>query len=185
MGPNAVLQLLPQIERVAGAGQVDALLAQAGIGQVPDGSAMIPEAEARRLHAMVRMTLPGAEDVLRAAGAATGAYILAHRIPKPAQAVLRALPAPLAARALSRAITRHAWTFAGSGRFAALTPWRFEIADNPVIRGAVSPVPLCAWHAAVFQHLYAALVHPDCRCRECRCGAQPGQLACVFEISMA
>ena len=52
----------------------------------------------------------------------TGDYLLAHRIPKPVQALLKRLPAPLAARVLLAAITRHAWTFAGSGRFEAHRP---------------------------------------------------------------
>jgi divinyl protochlorophyllide a 8-vinyl-reductase len=44
---------------------------------------------------------------------------------------------------LGKAIARHAWTFAGSGRFRVVAPLVFEIADNPIVRGEVSDVPLC------------------------------------------
>ncbi|MEO0679272.1 MAG: bacteriochlorophyll 4-vinyl reductase, partial [Pseudomonadota bacterium] len=116
------------------------------------------------------------------AGRRTADYILAHRIPPRAQALLRAAPARLAAPLLARAIARHAWTFAGSGRFEAQGAWRLVVHDNPMVRGERAAAPLCRWHAAVFERLYRALAADDCRCRELRCGAQPGETACVFEI---
>jgi len=87
----------------------------------------------------------------------------------------------LAMRALSTAIARHAWTFAGSGRFRVLRPGVFEIADNPIIRGERSDVPLCHWHAAVFERLFRVLVDDRLRCVETRCGAM-GDDACRFEV---
>ncbi|MCV3271314.1 bacteriochlorophyll 4-vinyl reductase [Roseobacter sinensis] len=186
IGPNAVLQMLPQIERLGGRDRVDRMLAAAGILEVPDGSAMIPEGDAARLHRLIRAEEPVlAPELAAAAGDATARYILAHRIPKAAQHLMRVLPAWGAVRLLSRAIAAHAWTFAGSGEFSAQSPWRFEILSNPVIRGEVSTTPLCAWHAAVFEGLYRTLVHPACRCVETRCGAQPGCDTCAFEISLA
>jgi divinyl protochlorophyllide a 8-vinyl-reductase len=144
---------------------------------------MIPEGDAARLHNRLRLEFPSrAPDLARAAGFATGDYILAHRIPKSAQQVLSLLPAPLAARALSTAIARHAWTFAGSGAFRVVDPWTFEIDDNPLVRGEHGLAPLCHWHAAVFERLYATLVHRDVRCVETRCGAQPGSHVCRFEV---
>ena len=184
IGPNAILQMLPQIERIGGPERVHEMLAKAGIFAVPDGTAMIPEGDAARLHRLLRAEEPDLAPALsRAAGQDTARYILAHRIPKPAQVLLKALPRGLAANALSKAIARHAWTFVGSGRFRALDAWTFEIRNNPVIRHEVSDVPLCAWHAAVFETLYRALVHPGSRCHECRCGAQPGSEACRFRVA--
>ncbi|TRD19806.1 bacteriochlorophyll 4-vinyl reductase [Palleronia caenipelagi] len=179
IGPNAILQLLPQLARL---GDAEGMLARAG-ATIPDGTEMIPEGEAARLHRLLRTELPDlASELAAAAGRDTARYILAHRIPRPAQMLLQALPAPLAARALSRAITKHAWTFAGSGQFRAIDPWDFEIRHNPLIAGETSDVPLCHWHAAVFAHLYQTLVHPGCTCTETTCGAQPGHATCHFTL---
>jgi len=184
IGPNAVLQLLPVIERIGGEERVSQMLARAGIFQMPSDE-MIPEAYAARLHQLLRSEEPEMAPRLAAeAGRKTANYILANRIPKPAQTIMRALPPELAARGLSIAISKNAWTFAGSGTFRKISPWAFEIKDNPVIRGEVSDVPLCTWHAAVFGRLYRALVHPRCVCTETHCGAQPGHDACLFEITM-
>jgi divinyl protochlorophyllide a 8-vinyl-reductase len=185
IGPNAILQLLPQIERAFGEARAVQLLAKAHVFDVPDGSQMIPEGDAARLHQMLRRDEPAMAPILASeAGRATADYILAHRIPKFAQRVLQALPSPLAARSLSKAITKHAWTFAGSGAFVAHGPWRFEIADNPIVLGETSDVPLCHWHAAVFQHLYRTLVHPRALCRETTCCAMHGHRACQFELTI-
>ncbi len=171
------------LERHEGAERAAHLLADAGLAGLPDGEHMIPEGDAARLHHRLRLEFPArAPDLARAAGFATGDYILAHRIPRAAQAVLKLLPPPLAARALSTGIARHAWTFAGSGTFRVVDPWTFEIDHNPLIRGEHGPAPLCHWHAAVFERLYARLVHRDVRCVETRCGAQPGSHTCRFEI---
>lgn len=50
IGPNAILQLLPQIERAFGEARAVQLLAKAHVFDVPDGSQMIPEGDAARLH---------------------------------------------------------------------------------------------------------------------------------------
>ena len=185
IGPNAILQLLPQIERIGGAARVAQMLAEAGVFEVPDGSHMIPEGDAARLYQVLRRDEPVlAPELAAEAGRGTADYILAHRIPKPAQWLLKALPAPLAARSLSRAITKHAWTFAGSGAFTARGPWQFEIAANPIVRGEQSDVPLCQWHAAVFEHLYRVLVHPAVSCRETCCCAMQESDICQFSITI-
>ncbi|WP_338548021.1 bacteriochlorophyll 4-vinyl reductase [Roseovarius phycicola] len=186
IGPNAVLQLLPLIERLGGTSRVTKMLKAAGMDEAPDGTEMIPEAHAARLHQLLRKEEPQSAPLLAAeAGRATAAYILAHRIPQKAQTLLRLLPARLAAILLSKAITKHAWTFAGSGQFECVSPWTYRIKDNPVVRGEVSQAPLCTWHAAVFEHLYQVLVHPRCRCVETHCCAQLGSEACVFAIDIA
>lgn len=183
IGPNAILQLLPVIEKLQGREAASGMLARAGIANVPDGSAMIPEADAAALFRELRIALPDqADEIAAEAGRRTADYILAHRIPALARHALEWLPAGLAARALCRAISRHAWTFAGSGQFRAITPWMFEIADNPMIRGEVGNAPLCAWHAAVFERLYRTLVAPDVVCTEVRCAAVTGEGTCRFAL---
>lgn len=183
IGPNAVLQMLPVLERLGGPERVDQMLARAGIFHLPDGTAMIPERDAARLHQLLRAEEPLLAPALSAeAGKRTARYIMAHRIPKPVQLLLKVLPAPLAARLLSTAIDRHAWTFAGSGRFHVQTPWIFEIENNPLIRGEHGTGCLCSWHAGVFTELYRRLVSPHSRCTETHCGAAGGDPVCRFEI---
>jgi len=180
IGPNAILQMLAPLDRHLGRSARDVLLKDAGIACLPDGHAMIPEAQAVALFRVLAAAHPEASTRVTAeAGAGTADYILAHRIPRRAQAVLRLLPAPLATRALARAIARHAWTFAGSGAFriSARRPLTFEIATNPL---AVMPGG-CAWHAAVFARLFLALADPAIQVKETACCAR-GAAACRFEI---
>lgn len=183
IGPNAILQMLPVLSDVLGKAERAQLLARAGIVDLPDGSCMIPEGDAARLHRQLRRDAPDAAPrIATRAGLNTADYILAHRIPKLAQTVLRILPATLAANILSKAIAKHAWTFAGSGAFSVVDPWHFEIAGNPIIRGEQSEACLCHWHAAVFTRLYRHLVTRGAFCIETTCCAQ-GAPACRFEIT--
>ena len=184
IGPNAVLQLVPVLDAHLGTDQRCALLAEAGIGILPDGTAMIDEAPVARLHQALRIRHPAvARRLARRAGLATGNYILKNRIPLPAQRLLRTLPAWLSARLLARAIAQHAWTFAGSGHFRVATgrPLAFEIDDNPVVRGERAVAPVCDWHAAVFERLYCALVADDYVVQESKCAAR-GDGVCRFEL---
>lgn len=186
IGPNAILQLIPVLDRFGGHDWRMAVLAEAGIKTLPDGSGMIPEREAARLHRHLRRVAPEAAPRLaHEAGVETAHYILAHRIPPLAQRLLRALPPWAAARLLSRAIERHAWTFVGSGAFRVVSPWAFEITDNPLIAGEESEVCLCHWHAGVFTRLYQTLVAGDCICTETKCGAQRENGCCRFELRRA
>lgn len=183
IGPNAVLQYLPVLERAGGPALRAAMLAAAGLSAPPPATGLMPEGPAAALHRAVRAARPAEADGLAAeAGRAVADYILAHRIPRPAQRVLRALPPLLAAPLLERAIARHAWTFAGSGRFRRVGRGVFEIADNPVVRGERADRPLCAWHAAVFARLFQALVDPRLGATETACCAM-GAPACRFEIA--
>jgi len=186
IGPNAILQMIPVLDAHTGPDIRRALCAEAGIVELPDGSGMVPEGPAAALHQALRRRMPHeASRIARAAGLATGDYILAHRIPRFAQIVLRASPACLAAPVLARAIAKHAWTFAGSGRFeiAGTAPIVFALHDNPVVRGERSTVPLCHWHAAVFERLFATLVTPRAQVTEAECCAM-GAPACRFEIRL-
>lgn len=183
IGPNAILQLLPVLVARLGAARTHELLHIALIAEIPDGSAMIPQEDAARLHQAVRAhEAQQADAILREAGERTADYILAHRIPRFAQIILKILPAPLAARILSRAITQHAWTFAGSGYFRAVTPWHFEIEDNPLIAGEQADHPVCVWHEAVFTRLYRVLVAADTMCVEDTCGAAHKTGCCCFIV---
>lgn len=184
IGPNAILQHLPVLDEAIGEALRGALLHRAGVAEPPPDAGMLPEDDVTRLHHAVRLFLPDrAASIQRAAGLATGDYILAHRIPALAQRLIRALPAPLGARLLALAITKHAWTFAGSGRFRVLGhgPLRVEIRDNPLASGPAD-APICHWHAAVFERLFSALVWPKVHVVEECCTAM-GDPACIFRIA--
>ncbi len=182
IGPNAVLQLVPLLDHAGGPDWREALIGRAGLDALPDGSGMIPEAPVARLHQAMRHDRPDlAAGLGWRAGLATGDYILAHRIPRAAQVLLKALPWRLSARLLSQAIARNAWTFAGSGQFLVITPQIFALRANPLVRGEVADHPICDWHRGVFTRLYQALVHPSMTCHEARCCAM-GHAACRFEM---
>jgi divinyl protochlorophyllide a 8-vinyl-reductase len=178
--------MLPVLDGYAGVQKRAQILKRAGIFALPDGTKMIPEGEAARLHQQLRREEPGkAARLAEEAGRLTAEYILAHRIPKPVQWLLKALPAGLAARLLAKAIEKHAWTFVGSGRFRIIDAWTFEIENNPLICGEASDHCLCHWHAGVFARLYQELVSPTCQCEETCCGAVTGGGVCRFELYRA
>lgn len=184
IGPNAITQLVRVLDQGEGPHFRAAVMSRAGVA-VPDPAAgMIPEGDAAAVHHALRDLAPmRAEMHLRRAGLATGSYILRHRIPRAAQTLIRALPAGIGARVLSMAITRHSWTFAGSGGFrvAGWHPLTFEVTLNPLVSGGQADHPQCHWHAAVFERLFAHLVWPGCRVQETACRAA-GAALCRFEV---
>ena len=184
VGPNAILQFLPVLEREIGTRGLASLLAAAGIEAVPDGSALIDERSAARLHHAVREQLPDTAPGLACqAGRRTADYIIRHRIPRPARWLLRVLPRARAEKLLARSIEQHAWTFAGSGEFIVVSasPLTFEIRGNPMVAGEESAAPLCQWHCAVFERLYSRLLRAGYAVRETSCRAT-GATACRFEV---
>lgn len=192
IGPNAIIQVAAALVAAEGPGPARALFAEAGLQHHLESppTHMVDESEVVRLHERLRATRTPTEcrRIARAAGFATGDYLLAHRIPAPAQRLLRALPAALASRALLAAIGGHSWTFAGSGLYRARpgpwfggTPVVLTIGRCPLCRGAIAPEPVCDYYAATFERLYAELVSAGARVREVRCHAR-GDAECAFEI---
>ncbi|MGX0879138.1 divinyl protochlorophyllide a 8-vinyl-reductase [Roseovarius sp. MBR-154] len=185
IGPNAVLQLAPVMDRMVGEAARRALFAPLGFDPLPGAEAMIDERPVAALHRALRRDHPEVADrIARAAGAATGDYILANRIPRAAQTLLRALPAALAAPLLTRAILAHGWTFCGSGQLTARGrhPVTFTLENNPIPQVGESAAPVCHWHAACFERLFARLVHGQSEVTETACCAT-GAPACRFTVS--
>lgn len=184
IGPNAAIQLGLALADAFGPAAARHLFSTAGLAAWFDRppQAMIAEADAARLHAAVWASLAPADAMatLAEAGRRTGAYILAHRIPRAAQWVLKALPAPVALHLLARAIAAHAWTFAGSGLFQA-EKRQFCIRANPL--APRMPGAGCVWHAAVFETLLRSLVSRRATVAETACCSR-GDPACVFVISL-
>lgn len=185
IGPNAVTQLINALDAAGLQPVASEIFSEAAAADwlAHPPTAMVDERPVAAIHQTVRRLLPPqqAAAILDDAGRRTGDYILANRIPKLAQAVLKIMPAPIAARMLTKAITAHAWTFAGSGRFSATVgkTVTFEIAANPLCAGEHTDHQVCVWHAAVFQRLFQVLVSPYTRVTEITCGAR-GDDCCRF-----
>jgi divinyl protochlorophyllide a 8-vinyl-reductase len=187
IGPNAITRVAEVMRVRRGEAATAALFGRAGLlpylTRPPE--AMVDEAEVTRLHRELRGSLgmAAAREVAREAGTHTAKYLLAHRIPRPAQALLKRLPPPLAARALLSAIRGHAWTFAGSGHFEAQAGHLvvLSITGNPMCRGAALAEPGCDFYAATFEYLFRVLVHPASIVVETDCEAC-GDSRCRFEV---
>lgn len=186
IGPNAILQLMDVLERRGEAELCRAVLAGAGVARPPRDAGMLPESDCAAVHQALRRLSPAAEALLAEAGLATGDYILAHRIPKMAQVALRLLPGALATPVLTKAIAKHAWTFAGTGEFRVESgrPLVLSVARNPLVAGWRAERPQCVWHVSVFRRLYGRLVWPEVEVREVACCAC-GDPMCRFELSSA
>lgn len=190
IGPNAVIQLIEAL-RVEGklpiaATALAAVGEQGWITRPPE--TMVDEKRVAAVHAAVLGALEpeDARRVFARAGALTGDYLLAHRIPAPAAWILRHSPPAASARLLVAAIRRHAWTFAGSGEFRARADRdvRLEIRGNPLRPASGRCAAGCVWHAAVFERLFQSLVSPRARAVEADCESR-GAPACAFRVSWA
>ena len=181
IGPNAVIQLGETLRAHGEIALARRIYQAAGhldwLSEPP--AAMTPQAEVAALHAALQQLAPAsaAQAYAAEAGERTGEYLLTHRIPRVARLILRVLPRRPAARLLLKAIERHAWTFAGSGRFVVdPATYSFSIEHNPLAREGG-----CVWHEAVFTRLFQRLVSPGIVVRETECCAD-GAAACRFEI---
>ena len=96
---------------------------------------------------------------------------------------MRCMPHPLAARMLSAAIMRNAWTFAGTSRFSWTMgrPLTLTFEDCPLCRADHTAEPCCSYYAATFERLFRELINADTAVRETACMAT-GAPACRFEI---
>jgi divinyl protochlorophyllide a 8-vinyl-reductase len=191
IGPNAITRLAEAMPACVGASVTREVFVRAGLVHhlLKPPEHMVDETEVRRLHGALRATVgeATAQGLAREAGTLTARYLLAHRIPGPVQALLKVMPARLAAHLLLAAIARHAWTFAGSGVFSHQCPWRggapatLRIQHNPLCRDLSTDTPACVYYAATFEALFRALVHRHSRVIEVACEAC-GAEACEFEV---
>jgi divinyl protochlorophyllide a 8-vinyl-reductase len=210
IGPNAIIRLQEALKASVGGDRARDLFERAGQGRhiAAPPAEMVDETDVTSLYTLLPSQLGSllAAEVSSRAGALTGNYLLAHRIPRLVQRLLHWLPAPLAARVLIAAIQRHAWTFVGSGHFdvssvpAAVTRAGSILGSNgvsganrrarlllrvgncPLCRGSTQSSPGCSYYSATFERIFAALVHPRTQVQETSCQAM-GAPACVFEVS--
>lgn len=145
----------------------------------------VADAELRRLHRVLRDTLglPTARAVARDAGTRAAEQLLSGPIGQARQALMRRLPARLAAVLLRADLHRLSWTFAGDGHLgvSAGRPVVVTVRGNPLCRGVQAAEPGCDFVCALLERLYTVLVHPACRVLETDCESC-GAPACRFEV---
>jgi divinyl protochlorophyllide a 8-vinyl-reductase len=188
IGPNAIIRVAETLRDVVGEDATRLIFASARLephlASPPTG--MVPEADAGALQTALFAGLEEskAREIAFEAGLRTGDYLLANRIPKPAQAVLKLLPPSLASRVLLSTIKQHSWTFAGSGAFRVTNgrPVIVSITSCPLCRGRHSARPQCDYYAGTFQRLFQVLVSRNAFVREISCEAAGGS-SCAFEIA--
>ncbi len=187
IGPNAVIQVARVLRDRLSPAFAEALLRDATpytMDTMP--SQMIDEREAQAVvRALVqRVGARRATPVLREAGARTGDYLLATRIPGFAQLLIRLAPRRVGLALLLKAMATNAWTFAGSGRFAIVkTKQAPELVfhECAMCRDMHESQPMCDFYAGTFERLIAELVAPDVRVTEVECAAQGGAV-CRFQL---
>jgi divinyl protochlorophyllide a 8-vinyl-reductase len=188
IGPNAIIQVAHVLRDRCGAAVADPLLQHAtGYTLATLPHEMVDEREARALSGAVIDTFGDgrARPMLHEAGVRTGDYLMAHRIPRLAQWVMRVAPHRVGLAILLKAMQQHAWTFAGSGRFTvsrmpAGTELRFD--DCAMCRDMQRANVACDFYAGTFERLIRTLVTPAAQVREVECLAHGGQ-CCRFLVT--
>jgi divinyl protochlorophyllide a 8-vinyl-reductase len=188
IGPNAIIQLVAAIDHRWGPDTAATLLAEA----TPYTPTSLPHdmVDEREPLALVRLLVDrlGADavaPVLHDAGVRTAEYLLAHRIPRMAQWLIRRLPRRYGLAVLLRAIGAHAWTFAGSGAFSVgwYRGWpTLSFTDCAMCRGLTLHRPICDYYAGTFEHLFRTLVAEEITVTEVACQAQ-GVPCCRFRVA--
>ena len=189
IGPNAATRLAEAIVTLEGEGAAAAVFEAAHLAHYLEDppQQMIDERDVVALHRAGRQHYGDSAFMIisRLAGGLTGDYLLANRIPRPAQQLLRLLPAGLAGRALARAISAHAWTFVGSGSFHHRPRHGgllLVIEDSPLARQTSSEQPLCGYFASTFERIFRTIVSPATQVHETRCMAT-GDDCCEFAVT--
>jgi divinyl protochlorophyllide a 8-vinyl-reductase len=190
VGPNAVVRLAEALDAGPGADTARRVFARAALEPylTEPPFEMVDEREVARLYRALWDALPEAQvrAVARDAGRRTGDYLLAHRIPKPVQRLLKLMPASWAGAVLLKAVARNAWTFAGSGQFAhgrIRSGFAVDIAGCPLAADLHRDAPVCDMYAGTFERLFRVLVRPDATVEEVTCSAA-GADACRFRIGL-
>jgi divinyl protochlorophyllide a 8-vinyl-reductase len=190
IGPNALIQMVEALRIVWGPEETRSLLASLGLGHYADAPPqhMMPQEQVAALHTRLHGMVGAGEfkAITADAGRRTADYLLANRIPRAVQWVLKRLPDAIAARVLCKAIAKHAWTFAGTGAFSyAWTPHLvFRLAGNPLCNQIKTDAPVCDYYAATFERIFRVIVNDDWLVQELQCEAN-GAAYCEFVFSTA
>lgn len=148
-------------------------------------TARLAEAQLAELHRAMRATFsPHAAATAFAVAGRRAAADLLRSIPPAQRAQRQALPRHIATERLLDALRQWAPFFAADRRFVAEGGARpvLTIAANPLCDAPTRGGRVCAWHEALFETLFQALVSPHARVRETACLAQ-GDAECRFEVT--
>lgn len=121
IGPNSIIQTVGALETACGKSQAEEILRKIGQGHWI-GNLPTEMTEESKFHALV-MALEqeigekATAGILKESGERTARYLLRVRIPAPFQKIVKLLPPGLAFKVFLFAISKNAWTFAGSGEF--------------------------------------------------------------------
>lgn len=188
IGPNAIIRLAEATDTLHGEQCTRTLFDATGLSDYldrPPGQ-LVDETDVIALYRTSRAHLGPASftAVAQLAGRLTGDYVLTHRIPPLARAILPWLPRPIAARILAKAISAHAWTFVGSGLFSyqlVTGGLALKIENSPLARGQSADVPICNFYAATFERIFQSLIDRRTQVIESTCCAMADQ-ACHFDV---
>jgi divinyl protochlorophyllide a 8-vinyl-reductase len=143
IGPNSIIQTVAALEERFGKTEAEAMLTRIGqghwIGNLP--TEMTDESKFHSLVCALEKEIGEnrTSGILEESGRRTAAYLLRVRIPGVFQKILKLLPPGPAFSLFLFAISKNAWTFAGSGEFSYSTGKNPEIVvrvtapSNPVV----------------------------------------------------
>lgn len=180
IGPNALIQTVRALREQHGETALMAVLSRSGQPYLAsvEPETMVDEREFARLVEALTECLGGdsARQILQRSGQLTAVYLLQHRIPQPFQHLLKWLPRLLAIRLFLFAISQHAWTFVGSGRFSYVVgkTTRLEVVSG------ITPVEVVAsFYGGTFEHLIRTLVAP-----KSDWGQTTHRATCIYSVTI-
>lgn len=184
IGPNSIIQTFNALQDRYDESKAKEIFKQAGhekyIGNLP--SAMVPEAE---FHALVKTLVAAigekaSAEILMDSGERTAAYLLRVRIPGIFQSLVKLLPAKMGMKLFLWAISKNAWTFAGSGEFS------YAVNEKPKIQVNVTYPSLptvASFYGGTFTHLLRTLINPNTSIRT-EAKQRPGSIDCTYWVTL-
>lgn len=164
IGPNALIQTVAALREQYDDAAIRPILSACSLTYLLDESpaSMVAEADFAALVRVMSEALGSATThaILRRSGQLTGDYLLTHRIPRPFQRLLGVLNRRLALKLFALAIGQHAWTFAGSGRFAYSTGSPAYLAVTTHIQPGAA---VSGFFGGTFEHLVRTLIDANAR----------------------
>ena len=161
IGPNSIIQTVGALESDYGKNETEKLLKKIGQGYLINNlpSEMVEESKFHSLVTALQKEIGDAATakILKESGERTAKYLLRVRIPGPFQTIVKLLPAGLAFKAFLFAISKNAWTFAGSGEFS----YGSKPSPNIMVKVTFPSHPVVGnFYLGTFSALLRELVNP-------------------------
>lgn len=161
IGPNSIIQTVGALETAYGKPEAEKLLRKIGQGHWI-GNLPTEMTEESKFHALVKalekeIGEKATAGILKDSGERTAKYLLKVRIPAPFQKIVQLLPPGLAFRVFLFAISKNAWTFAGSGEFS----YGSKPSPNIAVKVTFPSHPVVGnFYLGTFSALLTELVNP-------------------------